>query len=148
MASANSAVPALPPTSRVSLLLLENLYGDIVSDLCAGLVGGLGLVPGANFGHECAIFEAVHGSAPDIAGKNIANPTAVLRSSLLMLRHIGEPEAAWKIRNAIDDVYRDRSKLTRDVGGSAGTAEFADAIIAAMESPRQPVAPMPAKGHA
>ncbi|MGA9353651.1 MAG: isocitrate/isopropylmalate family dehydrogenase, partial [Terriglobales bacterium] len=126
----------------------ENLYGDIVSDLCAGLVGGLGLVPGANFGHECAIFEAVHGSAPDIAGKNIANPTAVLRSSLLMLRHIGEPEAAWKIRNAIDDVYRDRSKLTRDVGGSAGTAEFADAIIAAMESPRQPVAPMPAKGHA
>ena len=133
---------------QYDMLLLENLYGDIVSDLCAGLVGGLGLVPGANFGHECAIFEAVHGSAPDIAGKNIANPTAVLRSSLLMLRHIGEAEAAWKIRNAIDDVYRDRSKLTRDVGGSAGTAEFADAIIAAMESPRQPVAPMPVKGHA
>jgi isocitrate dehydrogenase (NAD+) len=125
------------------MLLLENLYGDIVSDLCAGLVGGLGLVPGANYGHECAIFEAVHGSAPDIAGKNVANPTAVLRSALLMLRHIGEPEAAWKIRNAIDDVYRDRSKLTRDVGGSASTSEFADAIIAAMESPRQPVAPMP-----
>ncbi|MGH9640865.1 MAG: isocitrate/isopropylmalate family dehydrogenase, partial [Terriglobales bacterium] len=130
---------------QYDILLLENLYGDIVSDLCAGLVGGLGLVPGANFGHECAIFEAVHGSAPDIAGKNIANPTAVLRSALLMLRYIGEPEAAWKIRNAIDDVYRDRSKLTRDVGGSAGTSEFADAIIAAMESPREPVAPMPAQ---
>src|SRR6202041_408638 len=129
---------------QYDMLLLENFYGDIISDLCAGLVGGLGLVPGANFGHTCAIFEAVHGSAPDIAGKNIANPTAVLRSSLLMLRHIGEPEAAWKIRNAIDDVYRDRSKLTRDVGGNASTSEFADAIIAAMESPRQPVAPMPA----
>jgi isocitrate dehydrogenase (NAD+) len=90
-------------------------------------------VPGANFGHECAIFEAVHGSAPDIAGKDIANPTAVLRSALLMLRHIGEHEAALKIRNAIDEVYRDRTKLTRDVGGTAGTSEFADGIIRAME---------------
>jgi isocitrate dehydrogenase (NAD+) len=116
------------------MLLMENLYGDILSDLCAGLVGGLGLVPGANFGHECAIFEAVHGSAPDIAGKDIANPTAVLRSALLMLRHIGEHEAALKIRNAIDEVYRDRSKLTRDVGGTAGTSEFADTIIRAMET--------------
>jgi isocitrate dehydrogenase (NAD+) len=113
---------------------MENLYGDIVSDLCAGLVGGLGLVPGANFGHECAIFEAVHGSAPDIAGKNIANPTAVLRSALLMLRHLGEHDASTKIRSAIDEVYRDRSKLTRDVGGTAGTSEFADAIIQAMET--------------
>jgi isocitrate dehydrogenase (NAD+) len=119
---------------QYDMLLMENLYGDILSDLCAGLVGGLGLVPGANFGHECAIFEAVHGSAPDIAGKNIANPTAVLRSALLMLRHLGEHAAALKIRNAIDEVYRDRSKLTRDVGGSAGTSEFADAIIQAMES--------------
>ena len=119
---------------QYDMLLLENFYGDIISDLCAGLVGGLGLVPGANFGHECAIFEAVHGSAPDIAGKNIANPTAVLRSALLMLRHLGEVDAAWKIRNAIDEVYRDRSKLTRDVGGSAGTSEFADAIIQALES--------------
>jgi isocitrate dehydrogenase (NAD+) len=116
------------------MLLMENLYGDILSDLCAGLVGGLGLVPGANFGHECAIFEAVHGSAPDIAGKNIANPTAVLRSGLLMLRHLGEHDAALKIRNAIDHVYRDRSKLTRDVGGTAGTSEFADAIIQALEA--------------
>jgi isocitrate dehydrogenase (NAD+) len=119
---------------QYDILLLENLYGDIISDLCAGLVGGLGLVPGANFGHECAIFEAVHGSAPDIAGKNMANPTAVLRSALLMLRHLGEHGAALKIRNAIEHVYRDRSKLTRDVGGSAGTSEFADAIIEAMES--------------
>jgi isocitrate dehydrogenase (NAD+) len=120
---------------QYDILLLENLYGDIVSDLAAGLVGGLGLVPGANFGHQCAIFEAVHGSAPDIAGKNIANPTAVLRSAILMLRHIGETDAAWKIRHAIDQVYRDRSKLTRDVGGTAGTSEFADAMIQAMESP-------------
>jgi len=127
---------------QYDMLLLENLYGDIVSDLCAGLVGGLGLVPGANFGHECAVFEAVHGSAPDIAGRNVANPTAVLRSGLLMLRHLGEPEAAWKIRNAIDQVYRDRAKLTRDVGGSASTSEFADAIIEAMASPVNP-APMP-----
>src|SRR5664279_1731346 len=118
---------------QYDILLMENLYGDILSDLCAGLVGGLGLVPGANFGHECAIFEAVHGSAPDIAGKNIANPTAVLRSALLMLRHLGEHDAALKIRNAIDEVYRDHTKLTRDVGGTAGTSEFADAIIKAME---------------
>jgi len=114
---------------QYDILLLENLYGDIVSDLCAGLVGGLGLVPGANFGHECAIFEAVHGSAPDIAGKNIANPTAVLRSALIMLRHIGEADAALKIRNALEKVYRTRDKLTRDVGGQAGTSQFADAVI-------------------
>ena len=125
---------------QYDMLLLENLYGDIVSDLAAGLVGGLGLVPGANFGHECAIFEAVHGSAPDIAGKNIANPTAVLRSALLMLRHIGEAEAALKIRNAIDQVYRDHTKLTRDVGGNAGTSQFADAIIQAIEAPVAPAA--------
>src|SRR5258708_38920138 len=110
---------------------MENFYGDIVFDLGGGLVGGLGLVPGANFRHERANFEAVHGSAPDIAGKNIATPTAVLRSALLMLRHLGEHDAALKIRDAIDEVYRDRSKLTRDVGGTAGTSEFADAIIQA-----------------
>ena len=129
----NTCMQLVTNPYQYDMLLLENFYGDIISDLCAGLVGGLGLVPGANFGHECAIFEAVHGSAPDIAGKNIANPTAVLRSALLMLRHLGEADAAWKIRNAIDEVYRDRTKLTRDVGGSAGTSEFADAIIQAME---------------
>jgi isocitrate dehydrogenase (NAD+) len=119
---------------QYDMLLMENLYGDILSDLCAAFVGGLGFVPGANFGDEIAIFEAVHGSAPDIAGKNLANPTAVLRSSLLMLRHIGEPDAAVKIRNALEKVYRDRDKLTRDVGGKASTSEFADHIIRAMES--------------
>src|SRR5258705_2018052 len=131
---------------QYDILLMENLYGDILSDLCAGLVGGLGLVPGANFGHECAIFEAVHGSAPDIAGKNMANPTAVLRSGLLMLRHLGEHDAAQKIRDALDYVYRDRTKLTRDVGGTAGTSEFADSVIAAMEMKNsvEPVAGTPA----
>jgi len=117
---------------QYDMLVLENLYGDIISDLCAAFVGGLGLVPGANFGDQCAIFEAVHGSAPDIAGKNVANPTALLRSALLMLRHIGEHEAARKIRNGLDQVYRHRDKLTKDVGGKAGTSEFADAVIEAM----------------
>jgi isocitrate dehydrogenase (NAD+) len=97
-------------------------------------VGGLGMVPSANFGERCAIFEAVHGSAPDIAGKNIANPTAIIRCSLLMLRHLGEFDAALKIRNALEKVYRTREKLTRDVGGKAGTSEFADSIIEAMQS--------------
>jgi len=126
-------------------LLLENLYGDIISDLCAAFVGGLGLVPGANFGNDCAIFEAVHGSAPDIAGKNLANPTAVIRSGLLMLRHLGEPEAALKIRNALEKVYRHRDKLTRDVGGKASTSEFADAIIEAMQSAEVPQTPEPSR---
>jgi len=126
---------------QYDMLLMENLYGDILSDLCAAFVGGLGFVPGANIGDHCAIFEAVHGSAPDIAGKNIANPTAVIRSSLLMLRHIGEHEAALKVRNALEKVYRDRDKLTGDVGGKAGTSQFSDSIIEAMESAdvRQPV---------
>src|SRR6478736_1350101 len=114
-------------------LLLENLYGDIVSDLCAAFVGGLGLVPGANLGHECAIFEAVHGSAPDIAGKDIANPTAVLQSAVLMLRHMREVEAADKVHAALEKTYKEKLHLTRDVGGTAGTSEFADAVIANME---------------
>ena len=113
-------------------LLLENLYGDIVSDLCAGLVGGLGLVPGANLGHECAIFEAVHGSAPDIAGQDIANPTALLQSAVLMLRHLDEEAAADKVQKALETVYAERKTLTRDVGGHAGTSQFADAVLAAM----------------
>jgi isocitrate dehydrogenase (NAD+) len=124
---------------QYDMLLLENLYGDIISDLCAAFVGGLGFVPGANIGDECAIFEAVHGSAPDIAGKNIANPTALIRSALLMLRHIGEPDAALKIRNALEKVYRDRDKLTRDVGGKSGTSEFTDHVIEAMQSAEVPV---------
>ena len=113
-------------------LLLENLYGDIVSDLCAGLIGGLGLVPGANLGHDCAIFEAVHGSAPDIAGKDIANPTALLQSAILMLRHLDEEAAADKVHKALETVYAEGKTLTRDVGGHAGTSQFADAVLAAM----------------
>src|SRR5579863_7209150 len=118
---------------QYDMLVMENLYGDIISDLCAGFVGGLGFVPSANLGVDCALFEAVHGSAPDIAGKNIANPTALLRSALLMVRHLGEHQASTRIRNAIERVYRHREKLTRDVGGQAGTSEFADAIIEEME---------------
>jgi isocitrate dehydrogenase (NAD+) len=119
---------------QYDVLVMENLYGDIISDLCAAFIGGLGLVPSVNIGDHCSIFEAVHGSAPDIAGKNIANPTALIRCSLLMLRHLGEFEAATKIRNALERVYRDRDKLTRDVGGKAGTSEFADSIVEAMET--------------
>src|SRR5579863_2866034 len=110
-------------------LLLENLYGDIVSDLCAAFVGGLGLVPGANLGTNCAIFEAVHGSAPDIAGKDIANPTALLQSAVLMLRHIDEDAAADRIQAALEKTYAAKKTLTRDVGGKAGTQAFADAVI-------------------
>src|SRR5256885_14723947 len=118
---------------QYDMLLLENLYGDIISDLCAAFVGGLGLVPGANIGDECAIFEAVHGSAPDIAGKNIANPTALVRSGILMLRHLGEDEAAKRVERGLERVYRQREKLTRDVGGKAGTSEFAHSVLEAME---------------
>ncbi|HEY6339434.1 MAG TPA: isocitrate dehydrogenase (NAD(+)) [Candidatus Sulfotelmatobacter sp.] len=118
---------------QYDMLVMENLYGDILSDLCAGFVGGLGFVPSANLGADCALFEAVHGSAPDIAGKNIANPTALLRSALLMVRHLGEHQASTQIRNALERVYRHREKLTRDIGGLAGTSEFADAVIQEME---------------
>jgi len=117
---------------QYDVLLMENLYGDILSDLCAAFVGGLGLVPGANIGTDCALFEAVHGSAPDIAGKNLANPTAVVRSSLLMLDYLGETKAAARIQAALEKVYGEKRALTRDVGGTAGTSEFTDAVIAAM----------------
>src|SRR6202049_1263476 len=117
---------------QYDMLVMENLYGDIISDLCAAFVGGLGFVPSANLGENCAIFETVHGSAPDIAGKNLANPTALLRSALLMLRHLGEHAASTQIRNALENVYRHKDKLTRDIGGKAGTSQFADAVIEAM----------------
>jgi isocitrate dehydrogenase (NAD+) len=120
---------------QYDMLVMENLYGDILSDLCAAFVGGLGFVPSANLGDECAVFEAVHGSAPDIAGKNLANPTALLRSALLMVRHLGEHDASTQIRNALERVYRHPEKLTRDIGGKSGTSEFADAVIAEMQSP-------------
>jgi isocitrate dehydrogenase (NAD+) len=114
-------------------LVMENLYGDIVSDLCAAFVGGLGLVPGANLGAEAAIFEAVHGSAPDIAGKDIANPTALLQSAILMLHHLDEAEAANRVQAALEATYVAKRWLTRDVGGTAGTRAFTAAVIEAME---------------
>jgi isocitrate dehydrogenase (NAD+) len=120
---------------QYDILLTENLYGDILSDLCSAFVGGLGLVPGANLGTECAIFEAVHGSAPDIAGKNLANPTALLQSAVLMLHHIDESATAERVQAALEQVYREGKTLTRDVGGSAGTRQFAEAVLQAMEAP-------------
>jgi isocitrate dehydrogenase (NAD+) len=117
---------------QYDIILTTNLYGDILSDLCSAFVGGLGLVPGANLGKECAIFEAVHGSAPDIAGQDKANPTALLQSAILMLHHIDESEAANKIQPALEKVYAAGKSLTRDVGGTAGTKAFAEAIIAAL----------------
>ena len=116
------------------VLVMPNLYGDIVSDLCAGLVGGLGVVPGANLGLESAVFEAVHGSAPDIAGKNLANPTALLLSALLMLRHIGEDDAAARIERALYAVLEAGQVRTRDLGGTSSTTEFTAAICAAVEA--------------
>ena len=117
---------------QYDILLTENLYGDILSDLCSAFVGGLGLVPGANLGADVAIFEAVHGSAPDIAGQDKANPTALLQSAILMLDHLNEPETANTIRKALETVYREGKSLTRDVGGSAGTQAFAQAVIGAL----------------
>jgi len=110
------------------VLVLPNLYGDIVSDLCAGLVGGLGVVGSANLGADCAVFEAVHGSAPDIAGKGIANPTALLLSALMMLRHIGEGAAAERTRRALGRVLESGATLTADLGGTSSTQQFADAV--------------------
>jgi len=128
----NAAMQLVMKPEQFDVLLLPNLYGDIVSDLAAGLVGGLGIVPGANMGEQHAVFEAVHGSAPDIAGQGTANPTALMQSGALMLIHLGEMEAAGRLQNAIARVYKEGKSLTRDVGGSARTAEFTDAVIAAM----------------
>jgi isocitrate dehydrogenase (NAD+) len=119
---------------RFDVLLLPNLYGDIVSDLCAGLVGGLGVVPGANLGLDMAVFEAVHGSAPDIADKNLANPIALLLSGLMMLEHIGERASADRIRGALTRVLAAGVVRTRDLGGTASTTEFTDAICREVES--------------
>jgi isocitrate dehydrogenase (NAD+) len=113
---------------RFDVLLLPNLYGDIVSDLCAGLVGGLGVVPGANLGTEAAVFEAVHGTAPDLAGLNVANPMALLLSAVLMLRHLEETAVAERVMAALDTVLADGRVRTRDLGGTATTTEFAQAI--------------------
>jgi isocitrate dehydrogenase (NAD+) len=129
----NASMQLVMRPEQFDVLLCENLYGDIVSDLCAGLIGGLGLVPGANIGEKGAVFEAVHGSAPDIAGKGIANPTALLQSAILMLRHIEERAAADKIETAMLTVFQEGKVRTRDIGGASGTDEFAGAIIEKMK---------------
>jgi isocitrate dehydrogenase (NAD+) len=124
----NACMQLVINPTQFDVLLLPNLYGDIVSDLCAGLVGGLGVVPGANLGETIGVFEAVHGSAPDIAGKGIANPTALLFSGLLMLRHIGESAMADRIMNAVTETLAEGTVRTRDLGGTSTTMEYADAI--------------------
>ena len=130
----NASMQLVMRPETFDLLLLPNLYGDIVSDLAAGLVGGLGVVPGANMGEHHAVFEAVHGSAPDIAGKGVANPTALIRSSVLMLSHLGETDAAHRLNRAIEQVYAERDHLTPDVGGTSSTNQFTDALIAKLAS--------------
>ncbi len=131
----NACMQIVIDPQQFDVLLLPNLYGDVMSDLAAGLVGGLGVVPSGNIGEECAIFEAVHGTAPDIAGKGLANPTALLMSSMLMLNHLGERSAAERLSVALETVYKQGKHVTKDVGGTAGTREFTDAVIAAIPKP-------------
>ncbi len=128
----NASMQLVMRPETFDILLLPNLYGDIVSDLAAGLVGGLGIVPGANMGETHAVFEAVHGSAPDIAGQGKANPTALMLSAVMMLTHLGENAASQKMQSAIEAVYREGKYLTGDVGGTASTGEFADAVVKAI----------------
>ena len=125
-----TAMQMVRSANRLDVIVTENLYGDILSDLGAGLVGGLGIVPGANIGVDAAIFEAVHGSAPDIAGKGLANPTALIQSAVMMLHHLGETAAASKIEASVVSLYADadKSKRTADLGGSASTSAFTDAL--------------------
>jgi isocitrate dehydrogenase (NAD+) len=128
----NACMQMVTRPEQFDVLLLPNLYGDIMSDLASGLVGGLGIVPGANMGEKCAVFEAVHGSAPDIAGKGLANPTAMMFSAVMMLRHLNEIAAADKLKAAIEKVYAGKKDSTRDVGGTASTTQFTEAVIAAL----------------
>jgi len=129
----NASMQLVMRPETFDILLLPNLYGDIVSDLAAGLVGGLGTVPGANMGETHAVFEAVHGSAPDIAGQGKANPTALMLSAAMLLVHLGEKAAADKLQTAIEAVYRTGKCLTSDVGGTASTEEFTDAVVKAIK---------------
>ena len=125
----NACMQLVMNPHQFDVIVTTNLFGDILSDLCAGLVGGLGLAPGANIGTDGAIFEAVHGSAPDIAGKGVANPSALLLAAAQMLDHLAQPEQAERIRHAIRATLAANDRLTRDLGGSAGTKEFTDAVI-------------------
>lgn len=129
----NACMQLVMRPQQFDILLLENLYGDIISDLAAGLVGGLGVVPGANIGELGAVFEAVHGSAPDIAGKNMANPTALLQSGIMMLRHLGEREAADLIERAMILTLAEHNVRTRDLGGTASTTEYTEAVVTSMK---------------
>ena len=129
----NACMQLVLRPAAFDVLLLENLYGDIVSDLCAGLVGGLGVVPGANFGDRTAIFEAVHGTAPDIAGRGVANPIATTLSAAMMLEHLGEARAGRRVRSAIEKVVRAGKHLTRDLGGHASTSRMTEAICTAVQ---------------
>ncbi len=129
----NACMQLVMRPQQFDVLLLENLYGDIVSDLAAGLVGGLGIVPGANIGELGSVFEAVHGSAPDIAGKNLANPTALLQSGILMLRHLGERKAADLIERAMIYTLAEKKVRTRDLGGTAHTTEYTEILVATMK---------------
>jgi isocitrate dehydrogenase (NAD+) len=126
----NACMQLVMDPHQFDVIVTTNLFGDILSDLCAGLVGGLGLAPGANIGTDAAIFEAVHGSAPDIAGKGVANPIALLLAAALMLDHLGLADAALRLRAAITETLTAKDRLTRDMGGSAGTEEFTAALIA------------------
>ncbi|HXT24313.1 MAG TPA: isocitrate/isopropylmalate family dehydrogenase, partial [Candidatus Eisenbacteria bacterium] len=128
----NACMQIVLDPQQFDILLLPNLYGDVMSDLAAGLVGGLGVVPSGNIGDHGAMFEAVHGTAPDIAGKGLANPTALLLSSILMLDHLGERSAARRIEAAVEKVYREAQHTTKDVGGPAGTDQFTEALISAL----------------
>jgi isocitrate dehydrogenase (NAD+) len=128
----NACMQMVLDPQQFDMLLLPNLYGDVMSDLAAGLVGGLGVVPSGNIGDDCAMFEAVHGTAPDIAGKGLANPTALLMSGIMMLDHLGERPAARRVEAALHRVYREGKHATRDLGGKATTQEFTDAVISAL----------------
>jgi isocitrate dehydrogenase (NAD+) len=128
----NACMQLVIDPNQFDVLLLENLYGDIISDLGAGLVGGLGIVPGANIGDDIAVFEAVHGAAPNIAGRGIANPTALIQSAVLMLKYLGEREIADRVQGAVEKVLAEGARLTRDLGGRATTIEFTDAVIHAL----------------
>ncbi len=130
----NASMQLVMRPEAFDVLLLPNLYGDIVSDLAAGLVGGLGIVPGANMGETHAVFEAVHGSAPDIAGKGLANPTALMASAVMMLIHLGESDAARRLQLAIEAVYKEAKYLTRDVGGDCSTRHFTDAVVRQLQA--------------
>ena len=129
----NASMQLVMRPETFDILLLPNLYGDIVSDLAAGLVGGLGIVPGANMGETHAVFEAVHGSAPDIAGQGQANPTALILSAVMLLTHLGEGSAAHKLQSSVEAVYREGKFLTGDVGGTASTEEFTEAVVKAVK---------------